>query len=40
MTTAIKAVLLGDAMIPVLGFKQALRKSLGACGGALVIGVW
>ena len=38
MTTAIKAVLLGDAMIPVRGFEQAWRKHLGAFGDDLVVG--
>lgn len=40
MTTAIKAVLLGDAMIPVRGFEQAWRKHLGAFGDDLVVGDW
>jgi len=40
MTTAIKAVLLGDAMIPVPGFEQAWRKHLGTFGEDLVVGDW
>ncbi len=40
MTTAIKAVLLGDAMIPVDGFEQAWRKHMSAFGENLVTGDW
>jgi glycerol kinase len=40
MTTALKAVLLGDAMIPVPGFEQAWRKYLGTFGEDLVVGDW
>ncbi|MGC4154722.1 MAG: 2-hydroxyacid dehydrogenase [Propionicimonas sp.] len=40
MTSTLKAVLLGDAMIPVAGFEQAWRKHLGAFGDDLVLGDW
>ncbi|MFT3875730.1 MAG: 2-hydroxyacid dehydrogenase [Propioniciclava sp.] len=40
MTASIKAVLLGDAMIPSPGFEQAWRKHLGAFGEPLVVGEW
>lgn len=40
MTASIKAVLLGDAMIPSPGFDQAWRKHLGSFGEPLVVGEW
>ena len=40
MTQGIKAVLLGDAMIPVAGFEQAWHKHLGSFGADPVVGDW
>ncbi len=40
MTHAVKAVLLGDAMIPVAGFKAAWEKYLADFGDNLVVGDW
>ena len=40
MTQEIKAVLLGDAMIPVAGFEQAWHKHLGSFGSDPVVGDW